>query len=82
MSTERQIHKCNVCGSESLWTADHGHIERGVGTGFAAYEIAFIICSQECREKTRPFFISWLSAFDGWTKKKATENYDKFVTNN
>lgn len=78
---ERQHYTCNVCGMEYPWSEDHHVIERGVGTGYQAYEVNFITCSDICREKAREIFIKWLSKYDGWNKKKATENWDKHINN-
>lgn len=70
---------CNVCGCDSIWTKDHMHIERSVGKGYSGYEVYFITCSDECRDKCREVFIAWLSSYGGWSENSASENYDLYV---
>lgn len=80
-ASDHHAHKCNVCGSVKFWTEDHKHIERPVCKGIYGHEVYFITCSDECRKDARDIFIKWLSEYDGWDIKKATENYDKYIAN-
>lgn len=43
-------HRCDVCNQGFNWSEESSYYERGVGEGYRAYEIQFIICSNECRE--------------------------------
>lgn len=76
---ERPQYRCNVCGMYYSWSDSHRTIERPVGKGYAGYEVDFITCSDKCRESAREVFITSLSAYDGWDRQKAAENYDKYV---
>ena len=73
------FYECSVCGRCSVWTSQHGYIERPAMDKYNAYDAEFIICSDECRSDAREPFIIWLSNLPGWTKKTATENYDKYI---
>lgn len=75
----RLYYRCNVCGSERFWSDTHRYIERPVGDWF---EERFYICSDECRVNSRESFIKWLSDKDGWSVKKATENFEKYLLPN
>lgn len=72
-------HRCNICSSYLPWSDNHWAIERPIGKGYAGYEVDFITCSDKCRESAREVFIEWLSGYDGWDRRKAAENWDKYV---
>lgn len=75
----KPFYKCNVCGIEKFWGDEHAYIERPTGLGYCGYDAMFVICSNECRRISKEYFIKWLSQLDGWNKKTATENYEKYV---
>jgi len=75
----KTLYQCNVCGLFRSWSESHRHIERPVGHWYFGYEVYFITCSNECRNKQREVFIEWLSKYDGWTRKAAESNFDQYI---
>lgn len=77
----RNQYRCQVCGEWDEWSDSHGAFERLVGTGYRAYEIDFITCSDKCRqpENLKEPFITWLSSHLGWGKVRATKNYNQTI---
>lgn len=73
----RKQYRCMVCGCWDEWTEHHGAFERIVGSGYAAYDIEFVVCSDKCRkpENLKEPFIAWLMKYPGFGKVKATKNY-------
>lgn len=74
------LHTCNVCGCTFVWDENSRYIERAAGKGMAGYEIEFKTCSDDCRKGMRQSFIEWLSKHSPWDKKKAAENFDKYIS--
>jgi len=77
---QRPQYRCNVCGMYYSWSDDHRAIERSVGKGYSGYEVDFITCSDKCRESAREVFITWLAGYDGWDRKSAADNWDKYIS--
>lgn len=77
----RQQYQCQVCKQWGEWGNGHGAFERVVGNGYRAYEIDFIVCSEECRkpENLKEPFIAWLSSHEGWGKKRAENNFNETI---
>lgn len=49
---EARKHTCNVCGYYGVWSQSWGYYEWPVGTShYNAFEVQFVLCSDECREK-------------------------------
>ena len=78
----RKQYKCGVCGNYSHWTENHRYAERLVGSGYNGYEISFVICSKECHDKSKEPFVNWLKKYQGWGKKKASDNWEETIKNN
>ena len=77
--SSKALYKCNVCGEYHYWNENMRYVERVVGVSYKASEEKFYTCSAECRKIAKPFFVNWLGSKDGWTKKSAEENFDKYV---